>query len=362
MSRSFTTQLSSDLPASLVVFLVAVPLCLGIALASGAPLASGTTGGGVGGDHTFAALNHMVGVVEPGALVVALLPLVVLVGLARVGRNPWDSGHCVIGATAGWAPSPRSNRGSEDAGQLWTGSLDLLIRGCCDAHASVRRIVCAILVIAGMSAAAPLSAQTIEDGRVWWNVTLQERAETASPWRWYVEVQGRMRDGVDALDQLLVRPAIAYDLTGRSSVWIGYGYTPAFPASGDVVTENRAWQQYLWNRPGARAQLALRSRAEERAIEDNVGLAWRFRQQVRLTRVLQPGRFTAILWDEIFFHVNSTRRTARGLDQNRIFGGVGVSVSPATRVEIGYMNQYINSFRAPARSHHILSGVLNVTF
>ena len=36
------TRLSSDLPVSLVVFLVAVPLCLGIALASGAPLASVT--------------------------------------------------------------------------------------------------------------------------------------------------------------------------------------------------------------------------------------------------------------------------------------------------------------------------------
>ena len=31
-------ELKSDLPASIVVFFVAVPLCLGIALASGAPL------------------------------------------------------------------------------------------------------------------------------------------------------------------------------------------------------------------------------------------------------------------------------------------------------------------------------------
>lgn len=39
----------SDLPASLVVFFVAVPLCLGIALASGAPLFSGIIAGIVGG-------------------------------------------------------------------------------------------------------------------------------------------------------------------------------------------------------------------------------------------------------------------------------------------------------------------------
>ncbi|EYF02199.1 putative sulfate transporter [Chondromyces apiculatus DSM 436] len=41
--------LKSDLPAGLVVFLVALPLCLGIALASGAPLFSGLIAGIVGG-------------------------------------------------------------------------------------------------------------------------------------------------------------------------------------------------------------------------------------------------------------------------------------------------------------------------
>jgi MFS superfamily sulfate permease-like transporter len=40
---------SSDFPASVVVFLIALPLCLGIALASGAPLFSGLLAGIVGG-------------------------------------------------------------------------------------------------------------------------------------------------------------------------------------------------------------------------------------------------------------------------------------------------------------------------
>ena len=42
-------NLSHDLPASIVVFLVALPLCLGVALASGAPLFSGIIAGVVGG-------------------------------------------------------------------------------------------------------------------------------------------------------------------------------------------------------------------------------------------------------------------------------------------------------------------------
>lgn len=46
---NITSVLRYDLPASLVVFLVAVPLSLGIAIASGAPLAAGLIAGVVGG-------------------------------------------------------------------------------------------------------------------------------------------------------------------------------------------------------------------------------------------------------------------------------------------------------------------------
>lgn len=48
-STDFRTSWRSDLPASIVVALVALPLCLGVALASGAPLFSGLIAGIVGG-------------------------------------------------------------------------------------------------------------------------------------------------------------------------------------------------------------------------------------------------------------------------------------------------------------------------
>jgi carbonic anhydrase len=43
------SKLKQDLPASIVVFLVALPLCLGVALASGAPALSGVISGVIGG-------------------------------------------------------------------------------------------------------------------------------------------------------------------------------------------------------------------------------------------------------------------------------------------------------------------------
>jgi MFS superfamily sulfate permease-like transporter len=48
LSSRFSDNLIYDLPSSVVVFLVALPLCMGIALASGAPLFSGILAGAVG--------------------------------------------------------------------------------------------------------------------------------------------------------------------------------------------------------------------------------------------------------------------------------------------------------------------------
>lgn len=60
-------HLGRDLPASIVVFLVALPLCLGIALASGAPPLSGLIAGIVGGIVVGALSGSPLGVSGPAA-------------------------------------------------------------------------------------------------------------------------------------------------------------------------------------------------------------------------------------------------------------------------------------------------------
>ncbi|MEL7221455.1 MAG: SulP family inorganic anion transporter, partial [Bacteroidota bacterium] len=61
-NKSFTASLKNDIPASVVVFFVALPLCLGIALASGAPLFSGLIAGIVGGIIVGAISGSQIGV------------------------------------------------------------------------------------------------------------------------------------------------------------------------------------------------------------------------------------------------------------------------------------------------------------
>lgn len=66
-SNSIFREIRSDLPASIVVFFVALPLCLGIALASGAPLFSGIIAGIVGGIVVGLASGSRLGVSGPAA-------------------------------------------------------------------------------------------------------------------------------------------------------------------------------------------------------------------------------------------------------------------------------------------------------
>ena len=65
--------IKNDLPASIVVFFVALPLCLGIALASGAPLFSGLIAGIIGGIVVGFLSGSKIGVSGPAAGLAAIV-------------------------------------------------------------------------------------------------------------------------------------------------------------------------------------------------------------------------------------------------------------------------------------------------
>lgn len=69
---------SSDFPSSVVVFLVALPLCLGIALASGAPLFSGLIAGIIGGVVVGALSGSSVSVSGPAAGLTTIVSAAIL--------------------------------------------------------------------------------------------------------------------------------------------------------------------------------------------------------------------------------------------------------------------------------------------
>ena len=84
MNKNLFASWRQDLPASIVVFFVAVPLCLGIALASGAPLFAGIIAGIVGGIVVGIASGSPLGVSGPAAG----LAVIVLTSIAALGSWP----------------------------------------------------------------------------------------------------------------------------------------------------------------------------------------------------------------------------------------------------------------------------------
>ena len=104
--EGFFSNLRYDIPASIVVFLVALPLCLGIALASGAPPFAGLIAGIVGGIIVSVASGSPLGVSGPAAGLIAIvlsavatlgsyeafLVAVVLAGIMQIGLGLLKAG------------------------------------------------------------------------------------------------------------------------------------------------------------------------------------------------------------------------------------------------------------------------------
>jgi MFS superfamily sulfate permease-like transporter len=83
MFKDFKNKIKADLPASIIVFLVALPLCLGIAAASKAPILSGLIAGIVGGIIVTAYSRSELGVSGPAAGLIAI----VIGAISTIGFN-----------------------------------------------------------------------------------------------------------------------------------------------------------------------------------------------------------------------------------------------------------------------------------
>ncbi|PZR23246.1 MAG: hypothetical protein DI535_24485 [Citrobacter freundii] len=84
-AKDYLKGLSNDIPSSIVVFLVALPLCLGVALASNAPLFSGLIAGVVGGIVVGLISKSHLSVSGPAA------GLTTIVAAAIIGLNSFEA-------------------------------------------------------------------------------------------------------------------------------------------------------------------------------------------------------------------------------------------------------------------------------
>jgi hypothetical protein len=195
-------------------------------------------------------------------------------------------------------------------------------------------------------------AETIEDGRYWFNVNVTGPTPVENL-RWYAEFQ------------TILRPALSYALSEQASVWLGYAYVVTHPAGKPAFDEHRYWQQFLYNfSPIQTLSIQSRTRIEQRQIEDSSDTGHKLRQMFRLTLPsnINP-KLQWVFYDEYFVNLNDTDYGAvRGFDQNRAFVGLNWEVSAQAKLEVGYLNQFVNRPNNIDLENHILSTTLMLKF
>jgi hypothetical protein len=193
-----------------------------------------------------------------------------------------------------------------------------------------------------------------QDFRLWSPVYLT--VKLPSRFLAYMEVNPRFADldDVGHIDQLLLRPAVGYQLRDNLSIWQGYAWVgnfnqPHTPPQSPFFEENRIYQQVNYTHKFSNFKFFSRTRLEERWIEHADGTAVRFRQMLRLDYPLPIApNWSLVSYDEIFVHLNTVgaitgKGPAAGFDQNRFFLGVNKKFNQYFNMDFGYQNQLLNS-------------------
>lgn len=205
-------------------------------------------------------------------------------------------------------------------------------------------------------------SETEEDGAFWINTNAQGKLPVDGL-NWYAEYQPRWRQEGKHLDVSILRPAIYYGLNQNASIWLGYANVRFHPSGRSTREENRLWQQFLYKfEPFNNVYLQSRTRLEQRHFEGGSDTGHRLRQLFRVAFPIESSAYSLVLWDEYFIHLNDTDWGAvRGFDQNRAFLGVNAKLNQQLSLEVGYLNQFVNT-RSVDRENHVFSTTLNLQF
>lgn len=185
------------------------------------------------------------------------------------------------------------------------------------------------------------ASETIQDFRLWTPVYVN--FPISGPVKGYLEANPRFSDDASQINQLLLRPAVGYQLTPTISLWQGYAWVANYQPS--YTQEHRIFQQLIYNNKFSTFTLFSRSRLEERWIQHAIGTAVRARTMLRGTFPLPASPALAIaVYDEIFVNLNTIRQGPEaGFEQNRFFLGLNYTFSANLNVDAGYQLQIINT-------------------
>ncbi len=166
-------------------------------------------------------------------------------------------------------------------------------------------------------------------------------------WNWHNEIQYRNYNFAGDLEQLLLRTGIGYNLSANdNNLLLGYAYIHGEPyiAGTDektTVNEHRIFQQLISRQQFGRFYLQHRYRIEERFIEDDFKMRFRYFLGLNLPINKKEMVSKAIylsLYNEIFIQPKSPV-----FDRDRVYGAIGYVFSSSLKAEAGMMAQLLES-------------------
>jgi hypothetical protein len=190
----------------------------------------------------------------------------------------------------------------------------------------------------------------------------------------HAEAQFRLDDELKLSRQNLFRVGAVYHINSKVNLAVGYGFITTYnPTFDDYFNENRIWQQLIYNHNWKENKNLMnhRFRLEQRFV-DRLGIenentdvvATNYQNRFRyLNRNLiylmnfknSNNALYGVIQSEVFLNIGKNKINSKLFDQNRLLIGLGIQFKEQTRIELGYMNQYINTSAGNDIMNHTVS-------
>ena len=217
-----------------------------------------------------------------------------------------------------------------------------------------------LIIIIFLFTSERTSSATQHDFQSWFNLIvtghINKQDNALKNVKYWLEGQERMSNNMTHFSQALTRIGLGYAVRPNLSLWVGYAWIRTVPPFTAIpFHEDRIWEQLVWNPQTQHFLITSRTRLEQRFLANQ--MTYRVRQLIKVVKPLKERpQWSLVASDEGFWHLTHEQR----FSQNRFFIGVGYQLNETTKIEIGYMNQYIPAFDAPHFMANCLSFNVNV--
>lgn len=184
-------------------------------------------------------------------------------------------------------------------------------------------------------------------------------------WGLHGEMQWRRDNIITSWEQLLLRTGGTYKFNKHVSTTLGYTYLRTFrygeiprsPTREHRVYEELKLSHTLWHIDWEhRFRLEQRFSANQRDYNWKYGNRVRYRLQGRIplgARKVDEGRLYLSFYDELFEKWGAAGGP-QALDQNRVYGALGINLTEKNKMEIGYLYRYFPQTDGTLQQEHSL--------